>query len=220
VRIAGNGSAKTPASVQTDVRPKKAEVVIDGTPVGEARDFNGKWDVLYLQPGTHVVEFRKEKYKTLRIAVEVRAGGFYRIGEDLVKGEGLDPRSADVERLANEALAETAVPEPAPARTGAAAAPFVTSVEPAAPLVRPDPDRGLRSGFLGIRAVPADAAVYLDGEFLALGGELARLHGSIPVARGRHVIEVTRPGYDSAKQDVVVEGDEPVRLDIELRKAE
>ncbi len=65
---------------------------------------------------------------------------------------------------------------------------------------------------------PPDAAVYLDGEFLARASELSRLHGSLPVARGPHTIEVVRPGFESRAVDVDVEGEMPVRVEIDLQR--
>ena len=64
----------------------------------------------------------------------------------------------------------------------------------------------------------SDSAVYLDGEFLARASELSRLHGAIPVARGPHRIEVVRPGFESRTVDVDVEGEMPVRVEIDLRR--
>ena len=66
--------------------------------------------------------------------------------------------------------------------------------------------------------LPPDAAVYLDGEFLAHADELRRLHGAIPVAHGQHTIEVVRPGFRNVKQTVVVEGSDPVRVELELER--
>ena len=58
--------------------------------------------------------------------------------------------------------------------------------------------------------------VYLDGEFLASASELARLHGALPVARGRHVVEVLRPGFLTETREVEVTGDDPVVIRFRL----
>ena len=42
-----------PATIETKIKPKKAEVWVDGRVVGQARDFNGRWDRLWVAPGEH-----------------------------------------------------------------------------------------------------------------------------------------------------------------------
>jgi len=179
-----------PGAVETDVTPKKAEVLLDGRFVGQARDYNGRWDVLWIEPGDHTLEFVKDGYMTLRTDVSVRAGTHVRISEALQKGEGIDPRSSET---------VAAAPAPAP---------------------RPSEGAALERGLLRLGVAPADAAIYLDGEFLARGDELAGLHGALPVASGRHTVEVVRPGFASRTVEVDVPGDETVRLDIALEREE
>ncbi len=178
-----------PGAVETDVKPRKSTVLVDGVEVGQARDFNGNWDILFLEPGDRALEFRHPGYMTLRVVLEVESGGYYRVRQRLAKGEGVDPRSVDLP-----------VPEER------------QQLKPAAPAERAAVEQGL----LRIMATPRDAAVYLDGEFLAGAGELARLHGALPVATGRHVVEVVRPGYVAEKLEIVVRGEEAAKVVIDL----
>ena len=67
---------------------------------------------------------------------------------------------------------------------------------------------------------PPDAAVYLDGEFLAQADELRRLHGALPVAAGNHIVEVVRPGYVSERQRIEVIDGDVARVAIQLGRAE
>ena len=62
------------------------------------------------------------------------------------------------------------------------------------------------SARLAVRAMPADAAIYLDGTYLGLASELSNLHGAIGVARGSHRLEAVRPGFLSAVRTVEVQG--------------
>lgn len=169
------GLPELPAVLETAVSPKSATVRLDGEEIGKARDWNGAWDALTLPPGVHVLEFSKDGYRTFRAVVELEPGMRFRVERDLAEGEGLDPASDPL-------------PEPAPVVTSAR--------EPSpAPLAR---------GFLHLRVRPSDAAVYLDGRFLASGFELDRLHGAIPVAAGTHRVEVMRPGHRSHVMEVEV----------------
>jgi hypothetical protein len=195
--------ARAPGTVELNVKPKKAEVYVDGESRGQARDFNGKWDVLNVPPGTRTVELRHDDYKTLRLVLDVEPGGYYRISEQLEQGTGLDARSMH--------------PPPVEETTKIAAG--TTGTEFALESEQPQPRSSLRRGLLRINASPPDAAVYLDGEFLASASELARLHGAIPVAEGTHVIEVVRPGFEAESQQIFVGTDQPVRVRLDLRSS-
>jgi hypothetical protein len=175
-----------PGFVETDVRPKKADVLVDGEFVGQARDYNGTWNLLWLPPGDHVLDFRKDGYMTRRYHVRLRPGGGVRLTEPLQRGSGLDPRSS-----------ESPPPLAAPARKEGGT---------------------LERGLLRLRVEPGDAAIYLDGEFLARADELDRLHGALSVATGMHRIEVVRPGFASRTLEIDVGADEPARVELTLEQ--
>ena len=190
----GGIDPRAPGAIETDVTPKKAEIYVDGGFVGQPRDYNGRWELLWLEPGEHLIEFRKEGYRTLRRQVDLGPGAHLLIEAEMQKGQGLDPRS-------------TEVPHPPVARAA-----------PETPTTTRE-DRGtLRRGLLRLGVEPSDAAVYLDGEFLAHGNELSRLHGALPVAQGPHRIEVVRPGFESRSVEVDVAGDAPVDVEIRLER--
>lgn len=209
------GDSHSPAIVETAVKPKKADVFVDGVKMGQARDYSGSWDVLYLKPGARSVEFRKDGFQTLRYDVKLRRGGYYRFEEKMQKGEGLDPRSDDT-----TAVARFEPPDREPSRAYRDSASFEqdslsAEIEPV-----DEPRRStIRKGMLRFDITPADAAVYLDGEFLAEASELSRLHGALPVAEGPHRIEIVRPGFVSVRQSIdVSESPEPTRVVIELTR--
>ena len=52
------------ASIKCDVKPKDAQVFVDGSMVGTARDFNSSDHPLYVFPGDHVLEFRHPGHDT------------------------------------------------------------------------------------------------------------------------------------------------------------
>jgi len=194
--------ADVPAIVETDVHPRSASVRLDGEAVGYAKDYSGTWDELRVRAGAHTLEFSAPGYLTLRMDLSARPGGTYRIDEDLRKGEGLDPRSRPIgeapptqNALAPETARPSAEAESAP---GGGASP------------------ALRRGLLKIVASPADAAVYLDGEFLATARELARLHGAIPVVEGPHHIEAVRPGFPARSVEVNVSATGTAKVELDL----
>lgn len=80
--------------IELHVNPRKATIVVDGTSLGQARDFSSRAYPLWLQAGTHDLELSYKGYQTLRVRFEAKPGRAYRIHYDLRAGEGLDPRSS------------------------------------------------------------------------------------------------------------------------------
>ena len=194
-------------TVEIDVRPRKADVYVDGVYAGRARDYDGRWDVLYLNPGIRAVELRRDGYQDLRLHLDIRRGRSYHIDQRMQRGEGLDSRSTE--------------PPPQPRRTDDEPR-RLTRTEHREPSldIRRDARVGsaLRTGFLRLDVLPNDAAVYLDGEFLANADELKRLHGALPLAEGEHTLEVARPGYQTETLRVTIEADGSQTVSVDLRQ--
>lgn len=190
---------EAPGAIETDIDPKRASVIVDGEWLGQARDYNGRFDPLWLEPGTHEVEFSRAGYMTLRRTIRVRPGMLARIEERLQEGAGEDPRSDPARPPSHPLVADRSIHE--------------TTVDV-------EESSGVSRGLLRLRVEPPDAAIYLDGEFLARGEELSRLHGALPVATGIHRLEVVRPGYESRELEVLVSGGDPTRVEIELQRNE
>jgi hypothetical protein len=79
------------------VSPRKADIVIDGNDVGEARDYDADFRPLWLSPGDHVLELRYLGYQTLRIRLDVNKGQVSDLHYKLRAGSGLDERSSQAE---------------------------------------------------------------------------------------------------------------------------
>jgi hypothetical protein len=178
-----------PAIVETDVTPQKASVLLDGAVVGFASDYNGRWDELSVAPGPHTVSFQLTGYRTLAIDFEASPHATYVFNDALVPGEGEDRRTIP-------AAAERPPDRPPPA------APSSNAI-----------------GRLRVTAVPGDAAVYLDGEYLGLGVELGRIHGALAVPAGSHRVEAVRPGYVSASRAIDVGETDVITVELVLQPA-
>lgn len=81
------------ATLQLVIKPKRAQVWLDGVEVGTSAGYRRK-DRLLLDPGDHVLELRLDGFQTLRLRFTAEPGGRYVIEEKLNRGEGEDPRSA------------------------------------------------------------------------------------------------------------------------------
>jgi PEGA domain-containing protein len=178
-----------PATIETGVSPAKAEVVLDGEAVGFASDYNGRWDELTVAPGQHTITFRAKGYRSLVVDLEARPGATYKFHDALAPGEGEEHRT-----LASAEPPATQPPQEANAPGSVTVA----------------------TGRLRIHAEPPDAAVYLDGEYLGMAGDLDRIHGSLAVAAGKHRLEVVRPGFASTARSIDVEGTAPATVELRL----
>jgi len=198
------------AVIDTKIKPRRVRLWLDGSLIGVADDFDGKPDYLYLRPGRYRLEGRLHGYRTDVFEIEAQDGCRYDIKHWMTKS-----RDTKME------------PDPAPPRPVQRVFETVsgggTADEPPPPAAAPDPrlrpDLGTRSrppmatqvrvgASLRVLVEPLDAAVTVDGEYVATGAELARMTQALAVAPGAHLIEVAAAGY------------RPHRLEIELVKGE
>jgi PEGA domain len=116
-----------------------------------------------------------------------------------------------------------------------AAVPYAAAPYPAAPYapdygysapvedeqdVRPDADYGDRDGVadagrLQLDVRPADATIYVDGQFRGT----AAVDSALDLAPGRHTVEIVRPGYQTERRVVDVRIGEARSLSIALQPA-
>lgn len=85
--------SKDASAVELHVHPWKAEVKVDGTPAGQARDFDSRATPLWVKPGEHVLELSYPGYETLRTRIDAGSALTLDLRFHLEKGQGLDPRS-------------------------------------------------------------------------------------------------------------------------------
>lgn len=81
--------------IELHVHPWKASVIVDESTLGQARDYNDGSHPLFLTPGSHLVELQYPGYETLRFDLDVQKGLPRDLHYTLIKGEGVDPRSAE-----------------------------------------------------------------------------------------------------------------------------
>lgn len=188
--LVGYAMASGMGGLDVDVKPNQAEVWVDGKFVAEARDLDGDPSYLWLKQGAHRVAVYKAGYRTFEEEMDVRTGIVRGLKLQLQKGESTPPKRA----------------------ADATAAPAVKAAEKAGEMraesPRPEPS-GVR-----LRAIPADATVYLDGQFRGTAGEAAELH----IAPGRHRIELVRPGFRPLDKEFDVEAEHPLELELSMER--
>lgn len=212
-----NGPPPDLAVVDTDVSPESARVYLEGQLIGTADDFDGYPDYLYLKPGHYTIEFRLPGYASQTVAVDAVSGRYYPLDNKLVRvpgeasppwydrpsglpvGRVFGPRESSPSGAGDQGRQRPAHPD--------------TSLRPE--LARPGAPAAARGAALDLKVTPARASVYLDGEFVGTGAELADLERGLAVTPGQHRLEVVAPGFqprtltvtvdDGALQQVIVE---------------
>jgi hypothetical protein len=178
------------ASLHTKVTPDEARVYVNGYYAGEADDFDGIFQGLYLSAGEHDIEFFLDGYRTVREHLFLNAGDSRELTHRMVPvapGETSEPPMA---------------PRGRPVRPGTPVQ-GVSGDRPASPF-----------GMLALRLEPSDAEVLIDGEAMPgfdVGPDLV-----IHLTAGWHKFEVRRDGYQTFRTDIELSEGATTRLNIRL----
>jgi hypothetical protein len=194
------------ASLRVMVNPDKTRVFVDGYYAGVADDFDGLFQRLHVAPGRHDITLKLEGYRTHRMKVYVGAGSTLKIRFDMVKGSGEDP----VEDLAGDQGTDAEQRYDDRPRPGERDRDVSEDERP---------DRRVRAdvhdfGHLRLDVQPADASIYVDGQFRGTARQVAELE----LPPGRHRLEIVRPGFRTDDRDVDVEAGRTRDLKIELQR--
>lgn len=192
-----------------NVKPKKAEVYVDGQRIGKVGAFDGYPSMLWLEKGVHDVVIYRPGHQTWHDQVNVLPGVVIDVDLRLEKGEATPPEEI----------------VPPPTRRVPAAGSEAPRYEERSPERESRDGDGRRSidlrnepARLYLAVQPADASVYLDGRFLGTGDELASLRHGLMVNPGAHRVSVVRPSFESQEMDVDVAPGEDVDLVVRLER--
>ena len=185
------------------IKPKKADVYVDGRFVGRAKDFDGYPGYLWLEEGSYEITLVRDGYVTFTDRIGVRTGNVVDVRLRLQPGLSTP---ATVPRATAEG------PEAEAARDQVAS----VREEASTPAIRQD----VRAtpGQLELVVQPSDASVYLDGRLLGSGQELVDLHAGLIVDPGAHSLDMVRPGYEAQQLDFEVESGQVVSLQVTLQR--
>ena len=181
------------ANVRTQVRPRDAQVFVDGYAAGIVDDFDGVFQRLQLIPGQHEITLFLTGYRT------------YRENVYLSPGSSLNIRHTMVQRPAGEADEAAPIPLVPPMAAGRGMPP-----RPIAPL----PSNAPAPGMLSLRVEPGDASVLIDGEAWRAPQSQTRL--SVALAEGHHHLQIEKSGFDTFAVDIDVKAGETTALAVSL----
>lgn len=193
------------SSLKFDVKPKDAEVYVDGALAGEVDDFDGIFQSLKLRPGGHEIVVYRDGFRSAREQIYIEPFATRKLRftlEPLASGEVQEPRP--------QAPAETEPPDRARLRQMPPRDP-----DPRAPRPAPREPERTQFGTLSLRVVPLDAEVVVDGERWAGPAGVERL--TIQLAVGRHRVEVRKEGFATYSEDVLIRAGATLTLNVALK---
>jgi len=80
-------------AVQLQVKPRRAKVYLDGKLIGNAGNFDGYPNYLWLEEGTHRLVFHRDGRETSAAEVTIKPGAIGRVRVRMKRGETIDPES-------------------------------------------------------------------------------------------------------------------------------
>ena len=80
-------------AVQLQVKPRRAQVYLDGQLIGNAADFDGYPNYLWLEEGTHQLIFYRDGRVTSTAEVTIEPGVIGQTKVRMERGEAVDPES-------------------------------------------------------------------------------------------------------------------------------
>ena len=204
----GGGYTYT-GSVRLKVKPRHAEVLVDGYYVGTVDNFDGTFQSLRLEPGPASIEVRAAGFEDLRLDVMILSGRKITFEENMQAG---DPGEA---------------PPPSAARRPPARGPDRERAE-----VLPDPrnrgaEPGPPAGFEGrppvfggvrLRVEPRNGQVFVDGYYVGTVDDFDGGRG-LALESGPQSIEIRAAGYESLEIQVRILPDETITYEGELTLA-
>ena len=206
------------SSVRLDVKPKQAEVFVDGYYAGVVDDFDGTFQRLHLPPGEHDIALYLAGYRTVHQKVYLTPDNTFKLKYDMEKlaaGEQTEPRPQPTEPP--QAGAPGAPPQPYPGRApaGRRAPQGPPPPQGAPPPREPRSSQASAYGTLAIRVQPGDADISIDGE--KWRGPEGQERLMIDVPEGRHTIEIHKTGFRTYVTEIDVRRGETTPLNVSLR---
>jgi hypothetical protein len=184
--------------IETDVKPLKSTVYLDGEAVGKADDYNGYPGKLAVKEGHHVLTFVRPGYENYTVEIDCIPYQSYKLKYKMKK-------------LSVAGLEKYKVIPPTPPPPRQPAPKVEGNVNP------PSGPQDFGCGDLVLRVYPYEASIYVDGQFKQ-AAEFDREVKITGLSCGRHRLEVLKPGFRTAVQEFTLEGGHDLFLKVTLEK--
>ena len=178
-------------ALDLNVKPKQAEVWVDGKYVADARDLDGDPSYLWLKQGSHHVVLYKAGFRSFEEDVDVNVGMIRRAQGEAREGRVAAAGARRFRHPTEPPRPESPEPRPRPPNPGAsrAAASICAS------------SRGTR---------PCTSTASTAGTARELPG--------LRLPAGHHRVELVRPGFRPLEKDFDVEAGRTIDLDLSMER--
>jgi PEGA domain len=202
-------------AARLEVKPREAEVYVDGYLVGTVDNFDGWAQRLNVAPGEHQLVIYLKGHHTFRENVLFRPGATLRVEhvmQPLGPGDAEEPRPVPDRTAARASVRrdpqDYPPPQDYPRQPG----------DPASAPRRGEPDQPAQSsqyGSLAVRVQPLDAEVIVDGEPWQSpdAGSI-----TLQLSEGVHRVEVRKQGYRTYSAEVRVRRGDSTAVNVSLSR--
>jgi hypothetical protein len=216
--------------IRIEVKPKTAKVYVDGAYTGTVDDYDGWWQRLRLEPGTHRVVIRGPGFTPYAETVRVLPGEDYHIkvqmqpGEDRIAEKDMLPERSEgndrgYDRRYDNRDDRYRTRPYSNRDEDRDRDRYQEQEDQGRDQDRDrynDEDRNKQTFILQVD--PHDATVYIDGNYYGTADVNENGEVQVLLPRGVHKVEVVRPGYESFSQDITIDGKDDNRLMVQLHK--
>ncbi|HUL72495.1 MAG TPA: PEGA domain-containing protein [Vicinamibacterales bacterium] len=220
------------ASVRLDVKPRDAEVYVDGYLAGKIDDFDGTFQRLHVRPGEHDLVLYRDGYRTVKQHVYLGPNSDQKIQfamEPLAPGEVPEPpptpapSSDQPNPLSQEpqpvppGYGRGAPPQPYPTEPGQPQGPppgYGRGAPPPPPETPPQEQPTGSFGSLALTVQPPDAEILVDGNAWTIPAGETRLVIRLP--EGKHHVEIRKAGFATYVEDVGIQRGRTLSLNVSL----
>ncbi|HKW03519.1 MAG TPA: PEGA domain-containing protein [Vicinamibacterales bacterium] len=203
----GNAADMTSASVRLEVKPRDAEVYVDGYLAGKVDDFDGTFQRLHVPPGDHELVLYRDGYRTVKQHVTLTPNSDQKVQfamEPLAPGETAEARPVPPAPEAPQTQQEP--PQSPPPGYGRGA--------PPPPQTPPQEPTSSTFGSLSLNVQPADAEIIVDGAPWTIPPGEPHLILRLP--EGKHHVEIRKPGLATYTEDVGIQRGRTLTLNVSL----
>ena len=231
IRPYGYRFAEPDASVRIEVKPKQAEVFVDGYYAGIVDDYDGAFQRLHVSPGEHEIELWLDGYRTMKQKVYLTRDNTFHIKysmERLAAGEAPEPKPQPIDPQQQGGYTPAPLPRGTAGRRMAPPQQYPPQQYPPQqyppqqrPQQAPPPDgpRGgpgnAAYGTLAVKVQPGDAEISIDGEPWRGPGGQDRL--TVEVAEGSHTVEIRKAGFRTYVTQIDIRRGQTTPLNVSLR---
>jgi hypothetical protein len=212
------------ASVKLEVKPKEAEVYIDGYYAGIVDDFDGAFQRLRVEPGEHQIELYLDGYRPVTQKLYLTANNTFKVKYTMEKLAPGDPPPSRPQPV-NPPAAQGGQPPMQQPPPGYPPMPQRGPSGPAGPGGRrmpPPQGQAARGGqpqsaygTLSVRVQPGDAEISIDGE--PWRGPAGQERLVVELAEGSHTVEIRKSGFRTYVTQVDIRRGETSPLNVSLR---